>query len=343
MSRSSRRAATRRWPCTRVTRCATQGDAGSHRCWPQAMGLSGFAQRNPATLSGGEKKRLLLSCLEAIGPGLWILDESLGELDQEWKVRVLEGLVGSGRTVIAMDSRWSDLLRARGKSFALLRGGRITAAALRPDVRSFRPRSPVQASFPARAGGRASAEENIGSCVLTTYGSGSRIRGFCPRYRFAGAPPGGNLRARGRNGRESRRSAVSSAACSPDGGASPWAMLRACEQRPGRSPAAACGSFQNPDHQIYLPTVSEELSLGLKRRGAGKPEIERMVAEAIELFRLPDPEAPPALMSYGARRRLQAATYYLLRRDFLILDEVDPGSPTTRWSPCWTRFFPAPV
>ena len=30
-------------------------------------------------------------------------------------------------------------------------------------------------------------------------------------------------------------------------------------------------------------------------------------------------------MSYGARRRLQAATYYLLRRDFLVLDEVDSG------------------
>ena len=30
-------------------------------------------------------------------------------------------------------------------------------------------------------------------------------------------------------------------------------------------------------------------------------------------------------MSYGARRRLQAATYYLLQRELLILDEVDSG------------------
>jgi ABC-type branched-subunit amino acid transport system ATPase component len=30
-------------------------------------------------------------------------------------------------------------------------------------------------------------------------------------------------------------------------------------------------------------------------------------------------------MSYGARRRLQAATYWLLDRDMLILDEVDSG------------------
>ena len=30
-------------------------------------------------------------------------------------------------------------------------------------------------------------------------------------------------------------------------------------------------------------------------------------------------------MSYGARRRLQAATYHLLEREILILDEIDSG------------------
>jgi energy-coupling factor transport system ATP-binding protein len=83
--------------------------------------------------------------------------------------------------------------------------------------------------------------------------------------------------------------------------------------------------FQNPDHQIYLPTVHEELALGLRRQGASRRDIEMRVAEAIELFSLPGPLAPPALMSYGARRRLQAATYYLLSRKLLILDEVDSG------------------
>jgi Fe-S cluster assembly ATPase SufC len=34
---------------------------------------------------------------------------------------------------------------------------------------------------------------------------------------------------------------------------------------------------------------------------------------------------PPALMSYGARKRLQAAVYYLLERPLAILDEADSG------------------
>ena len=83
--------------------------------------------------------------------------------------------------------------------------------------------------------------------------------------------------------------------------------------------------FQNPDHQIYLPTVREELSLGLRRQRPDRREIETRVSEAACMFGLPDIDAPPALLSYGARRRLQAATYYLLPRDLLILDEIDSG------------------
>ena len=62
----------------------------------QRAGLAAFAHRNPATLSGGEKKRLLAACLEAIRPGLWILDEALGELDFEWKVRVMDLAADAG-------------------------------------------------------------------------------------------------------------------------------------------------------------------------------------------------------------------------------------------------------
>jgi len=83
--------------------------------------------------------------------------------------------------------------------------------------------------------------------------------------------------------------------------------------------------FQNPDHQIFLPTVREELGLGLRGLRLGHGEAERRVAGAAAVFELPDLDAPPALLSYGARRRLQAATYFLLSRDLLILDEIDSG------------------
>ena len=83
--------------------------------------------------------------------------------------------------------------------------------------------------------------------------------------------------------------------------------------------------FQNPDHQIYLPTVRDELALGLRRQGLDRADIDRKIEEAVELFLLPDPSSPPALMSYGGRRRLQAAIAYLLPREILVLDEIDSG------------------
>ena len=83
--------------------------------------------------------------------------------------------------------------------------------------------------------------------------------------------------------------------------------------------------FQNPDHQIYLPTIHDELAFGLRRQGMGKGEIDQRIEEAVELFSMPDPSSPPALMSYGGRRRLQAATWWLLPREILILDEIDSG------------------
>src|SRR5271157_898133 len=93
------------------------------------VGLADFADRNPATLSGGEKKRLLVACLDAIRPGLWILDEALGELDLEWKTRVLDIAAAAGGTALLMESRWSGLAASRGTSFFHMESGCLRAEA----------------------------------------------------------------------------------------------------------------------------------------------------------------------------------------------------------------------
>ncbi len=83
--------------------------------------------------------------------------------------------------------------------------------------------------------------------------------------------------------------------------------------------------FQDPDYQIFLPTIYEELALGLKLKGTPKEEIESIVSRIARDFLLPSLETPPTLLSFGAKRKLQAATYYILERKVLILDEMDSG------------------
>ena len=69
----------------------------------------------------------------------------------------------------------------------------------------------------------------------------------------------------------------------------------------------------------------EELAFGLKTRRIDKEAQKKMIEQTVSLFRLESIDAPPAIMSYGARKRLQAAIYYLLNKKILIIDEADSG------------------
>ena len=80
--------------------------------------------------------------------------------------------------------------------------------------------------------------------------------------------------------------------------------------------------FQNPDYQIFLPTVKDELSYSLSFLKISEKEKEKRLEETASLFSL-DLSDTASLMSYGERKRLQSAIYYSLDRPFYILDELD--------------------
>src|SRR6056297_2161372 len=69
------------------------------------FGLEEKAGRNPATLSGGEKKRLLCAVLAAISPAVWVLDETLDEMDPQWRQTLLEYLTQQNSTVLLFTSK----------------------------------------------------------------------------------------------------------------------------------------------------------------------------------------------------------------------------------------------
>ncbi len=292
------------------------------------MGLSAFKDRNPSTLSGGEKKRLLLACLLAIGPALWILDESLDELDQAWKTATLDLLAETGRTVLALASRWSPLLADRGGHFALLSQGRIVSSADSGDAPELHRALSGEGILPRKEKGPSRG----GSAQVQLRVEGVSFR-FPGRDSFSLAIDSLDVRAGevcallGRNG--SGKTTLGRILC---GLLTPQTGVVSLRSGSGFSPASANELngrvgylFQNPDHQIYLPTVRDELALGLRRQGMSRDEIEQKIEEAVGLFSLPDPASPPALMSYGGRRRLQAAISYLLPREILVLDEIDSG------------------
>jgi energy-coupling factor transport system ATP-binding protein len=96
--------------------------------------------------------------------------------------------------------------------------------------------------------------------------------------------------------------------------------------------------FQHPEHQIFSATVREEVAFGPRNQGLAPPELEARVQAALERFDLMSVASqPPAILSYGLRRRVTLASLAAMDPAVLVLDEptvgLDAGGrdETFRW------------
>ncbi|MGW4643341.1 energy-coupling factor ABC transporter ATP-binding protein [Sphaerisporangium sp. NPDC004334] len=89
--------------------------------------------------------------------------------------------------------------------------------------------------------------------------------------------------------------------------------------------------FQDPDDQLFMPTVREDVAFGPANMGVRGFELELRVNEALAQVGLPDiADRPPHHLSFGQRRRVAVATVLAMRPEILVLDEpssnLDPAS-----------------
>jgi energy-coupling factor transporter ATP-binding protein EcfA2 len=85
--------------------------------------------------------------------------------------------------------------------------------------------------------------------------------------------------------------------------------------------------FQNPDHQIFCPTVREELEFGLERAGMlTRNEIAERVHSALALVGLQDAVARhPFTLGKGERQKLALASVLAIAPSVLVVDEPTTG------------------
>ncbi|MFW9831314.1 MAG: ABC transporter ATP-binding protein [Candidatus Thorarchaeota archaeon] len=81
--------------------------------------------------------------------------------------------------------------------------------------------------------------------------------------------------------------------------------------------------FQNPLHQLFSPTVMEEILLAARHLGTPKPEqAYQRAEELLKTFRLEQYQnQPPFALSLGEQRRLTIASILLHNPQILLLDE----------------------
>ena len=89
--------------------------------------------------------------------------------------------------------------------------------------------------------------------------------------------------------------------------------------------------FQDPDDQLFCPTVRQDIAFGPANLGLGPDEVEARVAEALDAVGLADAvDRAPHHLSLGERRRVAVATVLAMRPTTLVLDEpsanLDPAA-----------------
>jgi cobalt/nickel transport system ATP-binding protein len=89
--------------------------------------------------------------------------------------------------------------------------------------------------------------------------------------------------------------------------------------------------FQDPDDQLFMPTVRDDVAFGPANLGLRGAELDDRVVEALSAVGVADlAERAPHHLSFGQRRRVAIATVLAMRPEILVLDEpssnLDPAS-----------------
>ncbi len=91
--------------------------------------------------------------------------------------------------------------------------------------------------------------------------------------------------------------------------------------------------FQDPDDQLFMPTVAEDVAFGPANRGLTGDDLAARVAESLALVDMEGSEGrAPHHLSGGERRRVALAGVLAMHPDVLVLDE-----PTSNLDPAGRR------
>jgi energy-coupling factor transport system ATP-binding protein len=300
-----------------------------------AVGLNGFEDRAPSTLSGGEKQRLCIAASLAMKPDILVLDEPLCRLDPDGAMQVMNVLADlknkHGITII-MASHDSAKMKEFADRVCIFKNGKIAALGKADDIfadnelleqNGIQPINKKLVRSPGLSGARLmnpiinikdfSYKYSDNICIkninLAVYendfialtgsngcGKTTLLKNITGLLR----PAGGDIFIKSKNIKE----------------------LKVCDI------SKEIGFvMQNPDSQLFSDTVYKEAAFALKNMRLPKKEIKKRVHEALETVGLTDKiDAFPHALSRADRVKTVIACVLAMGCKILIFDEVDAGN-----------------
>jgi len=328
----------------------------------EAVGLSGFEQRDPMALSGGQKQRVAVAGVLALEPDVLCLDEAMSDLDpigQREVLAVARRLAGEGRTVILADHDPERVLC--GDRALVLKDGRLMADCPAAGLLGARSALP-EAGLPEPAASQAWVRAGMDGAP--PLGEGFRViaeqlRPHCrpPETRPAKPAATGDTVIEVRDvyfdyGDQPALNGLSFdvregeivAVIGGNGGGKSTLLKHVCgllhplrgdvliagRSTRGLTASQLCQDVgyvaQNPDHQLFSATVYDDVAFAPRHLGLAEDDVRAAVADALEAVGMAGREREdPITMPKGDRQRVALAGALAQRPRVLLLDEPTTG------------------
>ena len=307
-------------------------------------GLAGLLDRDPATLSGGEMRRLAIACAVIQAPGVLVLDEPLASLDAPGVILVRDligRLTGAGTAVVVLSQAADGLARsaahwlvldrgtvtASGPPLQLIRSAELarTGAVIHAVTHTAVTRAPAAVRDAAPDPGPPAPVLELDGVGFSFPRAGGATGEPLLRDLDLTVRPGGIVAITGRNGAgKSTLLRHFNGLLRPQTG-----EVRVHGQSIAGLPAGRAADsvgllFQQPRDQLFERTVLREVSFGL-RKLFGK-ESRARAYEALESVGLSgEAGVHPAELPASKRRLLALATVLARQPAVLALDEPTVG------------------
>lgn len=270
-------------------------------------------QWNTRTLSGGQKQRLITACTLAMNPRIIILDEPLANLDGEGAellLTALKRLAAAGYAILIIEHR-VDKVAPYADAVWHIENGKVSRV---EDVAAYAENRAERIADECRL---SPSQEKILSAKGVGFTAGKRniLSGVdLDVYR------GERLLLLGENGSgKTTLTRLLARLYKPSSGRVDQYIDSSLGTRAGKKWFKRVGVvYQNPNYQLFMPTVKKEISYGAKDKDFAERTIRLFGLEGLA-------DRHPQSLSEGQKRLVSVAAVCASAPDVLILDEPTVG------------------